>query len=383
MEQLILALAIIVVASIVIMYACDSFDHASAYLGRDMKPGVKGATINAIASSLPELMTALFLLFLYHDQDGFSAGIATTAGSAVFNSVIIPMLCIFAVCFRGITKKVTTKTKSGRSRTKIVYEKIKNIQVGRGTVLRDGCFLLMAEAALIYFLGGTVMAWWMGGVLMLIYVLYFLTLMRGFSGAADDDDDDEEDDDDDGRKNWFVSLFTFDFNSLLFGGRPLTKFSAWTVLALSTTAVSIACWQLADAVILSSEALGVPPYFTAVIFAAAATSVPDTVLSVKDALRGDYDDAISNALGSNTFDITVALGLPLLLYGFIYGDVALSASDGTTSDVQVLRIVLFGVTTFILATFLISRSVTLRTAYILLGTYTAWIAFLVYNQYYL
>ena len=382
MEQLILALAIIVVASIVIMYACDSFDKASAYLGRNMKPGVKGATINAIASSLPELMTALFLLFLYHDQDGFSAGIATTAGSAVFNSVVIPMLCIFAVCFRGVAKKVTEKTKSGRSRAKIIREKISRITVGRGTIFRDGCFLLMAEAALIYFLGGTTMAWWMGGVLMLIYLFYFLTLMRGFDGGESDDDD-EDDDEDEDKKNWFVALFTFDFYTLLFGGRPLTTPTAWTVLGLSTTAVSIACWQLADAVILSSEALGVPPYFTAVIFAAAATSVPDTVLSVKDALRGDYDDAISNALGSNTFDITVALGLPLLLYGFIYGDVTMSASDGTTSNIQVLRIVLFGVTTFVLALFMLSRNVTLRTAYILLGTYTAWIGFLFYNQYFL
>jgi Ca2+/Na+ antiporter len=31
---------------------------------------------------------------------------------------------------------------------------------------------------------------------------------------------------------------------------------------------------------ISAEALGVPPYFTALIFAAAATSVPDTILSV-------------------------------------------------------------------------------------------------------
>lgn len=97
-------LAITLLASVVIMYACNSFDDASRYLGRNMKPGTRGATINAIGSSMPELMTALFLLLLYHDQDGFSAGIATTAGSAIFNSVVIPMVCILAVRYKGVTK---------------------------------------------------------------------------------------------------------------------------------------------------------------------------------------------------------------------------------------------------------------------------------------
>ena len=39
----------------------------------------------------------LFLLFAHQDQDGFSAGIATCAGSALFNGAVIPAICIFAV----------------------------------------------------------------------------------------------------------------------------------------------------------------------------------------------------------------------------------------------------------------------------------------------
>ena len=110
---------------------------------------------------------------------------------------------------------------------------------------------------------------------------------------------------------------------------------------------------------------------------AAATSVPDAVLSVKDAVKGNYDDAIANALGSNTFDITVALGLPLLLYGLIYGDVSLSsAGDETNASMQALRIVLFGVTTVVLTAFLMSKQITIKTAYVLGGIYLAWMGFL-------
>ena len=60
--------------------------------------------------------------------------------------------------------------------------------------------------------------------------------------------------------------------------------------------------------------LDIPILFVAVILASAATSVPDTVISVRDAKQGNYNDAISNALGSNIFDICFALGLPLFLF---------------------------------------------------------------------
>ena len=41
-----------------------SFERASSYLGRNMAPGVQGATINAIGSSIPELLTAIFFYLL-------------------------------------------------------------------------------------------------------------------------------------------------------------------------------------------------------------------------------------------------------------------------------------------------------------------------------
>jgi len=373
--ELTIALLIVALASVVIMYACDGFDDAASYLGRNMKPGVRGATINAIGSSMPELMTAFFLLFLYHDQGGFSAGIATTAGSAVFNAVIIPMVCILAVRYKGVS---TTAIVDGVKR--VVREKIDGIEVSKKTILRDGFFLLIAEAALIWFLGGDTMAWWMGAALIGIYLLYFAFLMTGFNGGNNENDeegeeDNDNDDEDDEEKSKIKALFTFDFNSLLFSGGSFSTGSAWVVLSLATTVIGVACWQLAEAVMMSAKALDVPPYFTAVILAAAATSVPDTVLSVKDALRGDYDDAIANALGSNTFDITVALGLPLLAYGLLFGDVFI----GSAEDTQTLRIVLFLVTILVLSLFLFSKRVTVFSAYILGVIYLGWVGMLVYS----
>ncbi len=365
--DLIFALLIVVVASIVIMYACDGFDDAASYLGRNMKPGVRGATINAIGSSMPELLTAMFLLFLFHDQDGFAAAIATTAGSAIFNAVIIPAVCIFAVRYRGVI------VEGASGAVGAVREKVRYIQISKRSLLRDGFFLLMAEAALILFLDGSVLTWWMGLSLIGIYSIYFLFLSRGFGNGEEEDVDEEDEEDEDEEPSKLKALLTFDFNNLLFSGANYSARSAWIVLSLTTTVIAIACWALAEAVMISATALDVAPYFTALILAAAATSVPDTVLSVKDAVRGNYDDAIGNAVGSNTFDITVALGLPLLLYALIFGDVTI----GAAAETQVLRIVLLGVTVVVLSLLLLTRRVTVATAWALTAVYIGWIGYII------
>ncbi len=367
--MLALAIGTVVLASVVIMFACNSFEDASSFLGRNMPSGVKGATINAIGSSLPELMTATFLLFAFKDEDGFSGGVATCAGSAVFNAVIIPAVSVLAVMFIGVKQSDGT------------HKKVSFIELNKATVLRDGVFFILAELALIYFLGDSVMFWWMGGVLMGIYVLYFGFLMWQFkTGRAEPDEDDDDDDDEDEEQapKW-KQLLTFDFNALFFGGKDFNNGRAWVVLGSATTIIGVACYGLSWAVVEAAHVLNVPLYFTTVVLAAAATSVPDTVLSVKDALNGNYDDAVANAVGSNIFDICVALGLPLFAYGLIYGNIELAAEFGDSADVQMLRIGLLVVTGVVLALFLIGNKIGKGKAIALFSIYLGWLGFILYR----
>lgn len=389
--DLILAILLVLVSMVLIMFNCDAFEPAADFLGTEvykLAPGVRGASIEAIASSLPELFTTMFLLFLFDDKDGFAAGIATAAGSAVFNGAVIPALCIFAVTIKGVDG-----------------EKVEQVQLLRATLLRDGAFFLIAEIILIVFLSGTTLYWWMGLSLMLLYILYAAVLLLGVGlgsnepegqgippGATvnplreqsaedeaqtgeDQSADDEavdaqneaEDDqnvDDQEIPSFPVALITFNWNVILFGGKDFTAGSAWTVVIISTLLVAVACWILAEAVMLSADALDVAPYFTAVILGAAASSVPDTIISYKDALKGDYDDAVANAIGSNIFDICFALGFPLFLYGLIKGDVIMaSAEEGGSSaddaddgvaEVQSLRMMLIVASVIILCLFLMT-----------------------------
>jgi cation:H+ antiporter len=354
------ALFIMVACSAVLSLACESFDLASSYLGRHLPPGVRGATINAVGSSMPELLTTSFFLFYYDDLDGFAAGVATCAGSAVFNAVIIPALCIGAAMFVGVGP-------AGRR------ERVDAIRVSRQTILRDGLFYVFALVVMIALLGMERLSWKMGAVMASIYLLYITYIIwqvrrwRG-PGAPEDDEGDGEDDEDDSEKSLWLGVLTLDVNRVLFGGRPLNTTRAWVVLLVATGLITAACEELAAAVMNASVALDVPAYFTAVI------SVPDTILSVRDALSGDYDDAVANAFGSNIFDITVALGLPLFLYGLIHGPVTVDLGGGT--HVQDLQIGLLVVTLAVMAIFLIGRTLGRGKTVALFGLYAAWMLFI-------
>jgi Ca2+/Na+ antiporter len=361
------AIGVVLAASIVIMYACNEFEGAADYLGKDMKPGIKGATINAIGSSLPEMLTTFFLLFMYNDMAGFSAGVATTAGSAIFNSVVIPLLCILAVRYYGVRQKDGS------------LKKMKFIEIDKSSLKRDIFFLLTAEVILIYFLGNTHLTWIAGLSLVGFYGIYLAYLLYSNRGGEISSDDEDEDDNEGMSPSKIKALITFQFNELLFDGAVLSKKTAWINLSLSVLIIAAACHFLAESVMWSSEALDIPAYFTAIIFAAAATSIPDAILSVKDSIKGNPDDSLSNAIGSNTFDITVALGLPLLAYSLIYGNVTLVTGDTTNDAMQVLRYVLVGITVIVAASFLLPRLITLKHAVLMVFLYSGWMCYIVYS----
>lgn len=351
-------LGLIVLACGGIMYACNLFEQASDYLGRNMGPGVKGATINAIGSSLPELFTTMILLFLYQDMDGFTGGVATTAGSAVFNAVLIPAGAILAVT----VWKVTTDS----------------IELSRSVILRDGFFVILAELALIYFLGQTELHMWNGLVLMGIYGAYFTYLMiQNLKHAAEDDEVV-------GPPQvalgfWFDLVQGVKGEDIGFEGDPksgqlIGDTRAWVYLGIATTFVGGFCHLLAEATVQLAEIWEVPLFITTVVFAAAATSVPDTVISIKDALKGEYEDAVANAIGSNIFDVCFSLGLPLTLYCAVFGSVTLQGGH----EVQVLRWVMLGFTATVLVMFLRGK-IGKRTGYTMVSMYAGWLGYIAYT----
>ena len=363
---IIIPLLFILICCLIIWKASDGFEVSSEYLGRNMSDGVRGATINAIASSMPELFTTIFFLLYLKDTDGFSGGIGTTAGSAIFNGMIIPAVVIFAVLY-----------------TKIATE----IKVSKKVILRDGLSLIAAETILIFLISGDTLNWWHGFILMITYGVYVTYMLTTMSTVESNEPDEEEEEDELKNKSFFNSLVTLDLESLIIGKNKINNKNGWTLLIISMLIIGLACLILVAACeMIGSESyslpfigelngLNIPIMFIAVVLASAATSVPDTIISVRDARNGNYNDAISNALGSNIFDVCFALGLPLFLYCLFYGPITMSPE--TVQFSSELRILLLIMTIMAFFVYIIGSRMTKLKGFILLTIYILFTIYIV------
>ncbi|MCK5696632.1 MAG: sodium:calcium antiporter [Gammaproteobacteria bacterium] len=362
-----IALFLMFISTILIAKACDGFEVAADYLGRNMSEGVKGASINAVGSSMPELFATSIFLFVFADTSGFAGGIGTTAGSAVFNTMIIPALSILAA---------------------IKLFKVAHINVSKKVVLRDGLMLIAAEFILIVTIGET-LEWWHGLMLMLLYLGYSGYMFISMEKKPETLDQDvyeahkeEEHNTAEGHlslSNRFIAFFKINLEEAVIANNKITTGNSWTLLLVATTIIAVACYILVAACESFAHEIGIHGYFVAVILVAAASSIPDTILSIKDAKKGNYDDAVSNALGSNIFDICFALGLPLFIYTLIYGTITMPAE--MVEHVSELRILLLILTIGAFFVFFFGRSMGQKKAYALLAMYIVFITYIIARAY--
>lgn len=297
------SILLMIASCLVIWRSAGGFELASDYLGRKLTHGIKGATINAIASSMPEFLSTFFFLFYLGDENGFSGGLGITAGSSIFNLLVIPAAVILVTALRnpGQTIELTLKV-----------------------LRRDGIVLILTIVVLVLVIDQQVLRPWHGLVLVLGYLAYlgymFLAMKNRGSGEENYVHRKKP-----SRAPLLIRILTLRLECLIVGNRELNRKNAWSLLLVSTLVMSLGTWMLVLGTKMMSDILQMPILFVAVVLSAAASSVPDTFISIKDAVKGNYDDAISNALGSNIFDISFALGLPLLVYTLIFGEIQMAS----------------------------------------------------------
>lgn len=404
----------VAVISIVIWQVCDPFADAAQWVGeRFQLPGsVRGATLDAVASSLPELFSGIFFVIIAIQAvtkggdpaeveaamvaagaEGYGSTIATCAGSAVYNMILIPAFCALVISFSR-PKRPT-------------------IDVEDEVISRDGVWFLFTQILLILFLFQEQMMWWMGVCFILLYLVYVAQLYfdaqnyrkkmailadylkeegsestvrriidairnRGVKVSAaivmkaQQEHENESSADDDEH---------VDSAGLLFGyfDLPLNGMTAGLVLFVATAIAAVACYFLVEATIHTARLLNVPAFFVAVILAAAASSVPDTFLAIAAARRGDDSGAVSNAFGSNIFDICICLSIPLLLNSWLTGwePVSLMHDGKPIVGLVGLRILLVVLTVVSLAIMWHNRQITRRKAIVMCVLYLVFVAYAV------
>ena len=265
-----LSIIIIIIATYTTWYASGILSKGTEGIGNKYKlpSSVKGATLDAIGSSFPEFCTVIFCLI----AGSFEAGIGAIIGSALFNILIIPSICVILT---------------------------KDMPINKEVVYRDGLIYTLTVALLIVtIIYGSInpnnnqehlIPAWAGLTAIILYVGYIILLIKQSKN-------------DTGRKYQ--------------EGSSLFKIIIFFIVGMTGIAVSI--HFLVNATLVLFDSFGLSKAIAGVTILAAATSLPDAFLSIISAQKGEADAALSNTLGSNTFDILICLGLPIFYIGGVY-----------------------------------------------------------------
>lgn len=265
-------------------------DRLSSYYR--LPPVVQGAVIAAIGSSFPELSSTV-LSALVHGV--FDLGVATIVGSAIFNILVIP----------GLSGLQGTPLSTSRV---LVY---KDAQF----YLTSIAVLMLAFAfALIYFpVEGSEWQGTMTRPLALLPVAFYgvyLFLQQQDTAEHDTSDDASDDASDENVPSDATHETTNETtNETIHVGKE------WLRLLASLGIIVVAVEGLVRAAIALGDMLNTPSFLWGLTMIAAATSLPDAFVSVRAARRGKGVISIANVLGSNIFDLLIAIPAGVLIAG--------------------------------------------------------------------
>jgi len=140
---------------------------------------------------------------------------------------------------------------------------------------------------------------------------------------------------------------------------PAVGRRGWYVITfvISIVWIGVLSWLLVESGIAVASSLGISEVIIWLTVLAAGTSVPDLLSSVIVAKQGRGDMAVTNALGSNIFDICICLWLPWLIYTIWHWNVHVQTADLTTSVSLLLGVLFFVFSTFVVTRFRIFRGV--------------------------
>ena len=270
--SVLLAGVVTLVATAVVWQGSEMLEEASNQLSGHygLPPVIQGSVVAAIGSSFPELSIAVLSVVIH---DTFDLGVGAVVGSAVFNVLVIP----------GVSALLAEE----------------ELDANRDVVYKEALFYMLSVAALllVFSLGviyyphesGRLVADvppWLGMLPIALYGLYV------FIQYAD---------------------------TVEYVAEPMAESvnvrRQWGALLLSLALVLVAVEGFVYGADVFATAFGVPEAVWGLTVVAAATSLPDTLVSVRAARKGRGVTSLGNVLGSNVFDLLVAVPAGIVLAG--------------------------------------------------------------------
>lgn len=331
---LILLACFILLARIVDLFFISSLDKISNDL--KLSSDAAGATLMAVGSSAPELFVALFSVLKPGEHQVI--GIGSIVGSAIFNLLVI----VGAAAI------------------------IKNAKLTWQPMIRDLSFYTISVLLLVWFIWDGKFTTTEAAILLLVYTIYVIAVIYWRKLLPYSDMEYTEDVVDPHGEQ---TKITKPIDNLLRFIFP-AKEKYYLTFSVSILIIAGLSYGLVEVAIHLAHVLNIPEAIIALTVLAIGTSIPDLFSSIIVARQGRGDMAVSNAIGSNIFDILVGLGLPFIIVMLISGE-TIEAGGNLQSSSAILFISV--VLLFILL--LVSKwKVGKLTGIILLGLYLFYLA---------
>jgi cation:H+ antiporter len=316
---------VVVVTAVIIWFGSawleSSAERLSAYYG--LPAVVQGSVVVAVGSSFPELTSVVVTAL----GDSFGLGVGAIVGSAIFNVLVIPAL-----------SGIATKGPLDANRT-IVYKE------AQFYMLAVSALVITFAFAVIYFpvegapaLDGNITR----PLALIPVLLYGLYLFIQWQDVGDHESDDS--------------------------GGEVNVLREWGRLAAGLLVILVAVESLVGAVKGLNATLGIPEFLAGATILAAATSLPDALVSVRAARDARGITSLGNVLGSNTFDLLVAIPVGVLIAG--------SAPVSFTTAVPMMGVLTLA-TVLLFGMLRTDLSLTTVESYALLGAYLLFVAWVV------
>jgi len=287
-----------------------------------MNSDMAGATLMAVGSSAPELFVSFIALFKPGNE---AMGAGTIVGSALFNILVI-------IGASAMVRKAF-----------IAWQ----------PVIRDIIFYSLSIILLIYSFWDGRITFFESIAFLALYIIYVLAVLkwRKILPYKDDEKDPLEELKEDTEKEIGEKSI---FGRFLNGIHLVLDFifpkqeRYWLVFIMSIAFIAGLSWVLVESAVGISIILHIPAVIIGLTVLAAGTSIPDLMSSIIVARQGRGGMAISNAIGSNIFDILIGLGLPWLIVT-VGGKIVPVATENLNSSIILLFATVIAVLGFLMA----------------------------------
>ncbi len=252
----------------------DLLESSSTRLAQyyNLSPIFQGTIITAVGSSFPELASSV-LSTLLHDK--FDLGVSVIVGSAIFNILVIPALS-------GIIGGSLVCT------INLVYRDTQFYLIS--VLVLIVCFAL---AVTYYPVEGTYLKGEVNRNLALIPMIFYgLYLFIQYQELRD-------------HQRTHQPEVTSNIKA----------WKEWLNLTFSLAVIVIGVEGLIRSAIWLGDFFQTPSFLWGITVVAIGTSIPDTFVSVKVAIKQEGEISLGNVIGSNVFDLLVAIPVGILLTG--------------------------------------------------------------------